>query len=301
MPAAVEALGVTKRFGGITALCDVDLHVGVGEVHGLLGPNGAGKSTLLRVLFGLVTPDAGTVALFGRDLVLDGTPVTLAGVAGFVDRPHFYPYLTARRTLELLAALDGGVPEGLVGTALSDVGLAAAAGRRVGRWSTGMVQRLGIAAALLRRPQLLLLDEPTEGLDPGGARDVLTLVRRLAADGVTVLLSSHDMAEVDAVCDGATILSRGQVACVGSLPELRRAAPVGRHHLVTSDDAAARTIATRHPLEVVAHPQRGLAVEAGPETMHEFICDLGRNDVSVVLLEQELSPLTALFFELTAA
>ncbi|HZQ84023.1 MAG TPA: ABC transporter ATP-binding protein [Acidimicrobiales bacterium] len=300
MPAAVEVAGVTKRFGAVTALSDLDLRVGMGEVHGLLGPNGAGKSTLLRVLFGLVAPDAGTVALFGRDL-REGTPEALAGVAGFVDRPHFYPYLTARRTLELLGAVDGGTPEGAVDRVLAEVGLADVAHRRVGRWSTGMVQRLGIAAALLRRPQLLLVDEPTEGLDPGGARDVLALMRRLAADGVTVLLSSHDMAEVDTVCDSATILSRGRVASRGSLAELRRAAPLGRHHLVTSDDDAARGMAARHGVHVFAHAQRGLAVEAGPAEMHEFICDLGRHDVSVVVLEQELSPLTALFFELTAA
>jgi ABC-2 type transport system ATP-binding protein len=299
--AAVNVVGVTKRFGDVTALSNVDLRVGVGEVHGLLGPNGAGKSTLLRVLFGLVTPDTGTVALFGREHRRDGTVATLDAVAGFVDRPHFYPYLTARRTLELLADVDGGPEVGAIDEVLSLVGLSDVARRRVGRWSTGMTQRLGIAAALLRRPELLLLDEPTEGLDPGGARDVIDLVRRLASDGATVLLSSHDMAEVDAVCDNATILHRGEVARSGRLDTLREEAPLGRHRLVTTDDDAALAMAARHGVRAERHHIRGLALRAAPAEMHAYICDLGRHDVSVVLLEQELAPLTALFFDLTAA
>src|SRR5579883_1669512 len=217
-----------------------------GSVHGLLGPNGAGKSTLLRILFGLVRPDAGTVLIHGRSHEHDGSVATLDGVAGFVDRPTFYPYLTARRTLELLADADG-IPRGpVIDEVLAVAGLTDAADRKVSGWSTGMRQRLGLACALLRRPRLLLLDEPTEGLDPTGARQLIELLRRIASDGVTVLLSSHDMAEVDATCDSATILRQGNVALEGSLDELRAAAPRGRHRLATSDDAAAVRLAEQH-------------------------------------------------------
>ena len=179
-------------------------------------------------------------------------------------------------------------------------GVAEEADRKVGGWSTGMLQRLGIACALLRRPRLLLLDEPTEGLDPNGARDLIELVRDLASRGVTVLLSSHDMAEVDAVCDNATILRRGRVARQGSLDELRAAAPTGRHRLMTSDDESAVRLAGAHAVEVERRPRGGLSLRAGPRELHDYVCELGRRDVSVVLLEQELSPLSALFFELTA-
>ena len=152
MTSAIDVTGLTKTFGRVSALSDVDLRVEPGEVHGLLGPNGAGKSTLLRVLFGLVRPDAGRAALFDRDHRIDGSVHTLAGVAGFVDRPHFYPYLTARRTLEHLAVADGRAAVAPIDDVLSDVGLSDVANRRVAGWSTGMLQRLGLACALLRRP-----------------------------------------------------------------------------------------------------------------------------------------------------
>jgi ABC-2 type transport system ATP-binding protein len=295
---AIEVSGLTKRFGDVVALDGLDLSVGTGEVHGLLGPNGAGKSTLLRILFGLVRPDQGTVTIFGRQHQRDGSVETLADVAGFVDRPHFYPYLTARRTLELLAEADGD-PDPPIDEALDATGLTGAARRKVGGWSTGMVQRLGIACALVRRPRLLLLDEPTEGLDPKGARELLDLVQSLTTAGLTVLMSSHDMAEVDAICDHATIVRRGTVACRGSLDELREAAPPGRRRLVTSDDDGAVLVAEQHAIQVERLARGGLTLGAGPAELHDYICDLGRRGISVVQLEQELPPLTALFFELT--
>lgn len=295
----VELAGVTKRFGDVTALDEVDLAVSEGTVHGLLGPNGAGKSTLLRCVFGLVRPDSGRVALFGREHHLDGEADALEGVAGFVDRPHFYPYLTARRTLALLAAADGIGAAADIDGVLDRVGLASAAGRRVAGWSTGMLQRLGLAAALLRRPRLLVLDEPTEGLDPAGARDLAGLIRSLADDGVTVVLSSHDMAEVDVMCDDVTILRRGEVVRSAPLAVLRADAPAGRHRMLTSDDAAARRIAASSAVSLELDHRGGLLVLAGPSELHRFVCDMGRADVSVRLLEQDVAPLTALFYSLT--
>ena len=185
----IEASGLVKRYGDLTAVDHIDLSVREGDVYGYLGPNGAGKTTSLRMLLGLIRPDAGSARLFGRDPLEEGARA-LDGVAGFVEAPRFYPYLTGLRNLQLVAALDGDGAEGRIGEALDTVELADRAGDKVGGYSHGMRQRLGIAGALLRAPRLLLLDEPTTGLDPAGMRDMRRLIRRLADQGITVLLSS---------------------------------------------------------------------------------------------------------------
>jgi ABC-2 type transport system ATP-binding protein len=298
---AIDVEGLTKTYGDVVALDEVTLSVAAGEVHGLIGPNGAGKSTLLRILFGLVRPDRGRAALFGREHAVDGTVETLRRVAGFVDRPRFYPFLTGKQNLELLAMVDGDPDASRVEEALRTTGLADAAERKVGGWSTGMRQRLGLAAALLRRPRLLLLDEPTTGLDPAGARDLNALLRSLRDDGVTVLLSSHDMAGIEALCDSASIVDRGRVLRRGSLAELRASAPAGRHHLETSDDDAALEIARQHPVVIERDERGGLTLAAGRKELHDLVCELGRRDVSVVQLELEVAPLAALFYELVDA
>src|ERR671920_773624 len=192
--AAIEARGLVKRYDEITAVDRVDLTVRAGDVYGYLGPNGAGKTTSLRMLLGLIRPDEGTAKLFGRDPLTEGVRA-LDGVAGFVEAPRFYPYLNGRRNLELVAALDGDGAAERIDAALDTVDLAERAKHKVGGYSHGMRQRLGIAGALLRAPRLLLLDEPTTGLDPAGMRDMRRLVRRLADQGMTVLLSSHLMGE----------------------------------------------------------------------------------------------------------
>src|SRR4051794_18516228 len=168
--APVEVRGLVKRYGEITAVDGVDLTIDAGDVYGYLGPNGAGKTTSLRMMLGLIRPTAGTVRLFGRD-PLDGV-AALDGVAGFVEAPRFYPYLSGLRNLELLGALDGGGAAARIDDVLATVDLTARAGDRVGGYSHGMRQRLGIAAALLRAPRLMLLDEPATGLDPAGMRDM---------------------------------------------------------------------------------------------------------------------------------
>ena len=176
---AVETEGLVKRYGDTVAVDGVSLRVEPGAVRGLLGRNGAGKTTLLRILFGLLPPDGGRVRLFGRD----AGPADVEareGVGGFVEEPRFYPYLTARRNLELLARLDGRPGAARADELLERVGLQSSRDVEVGNYSTGMRQRLGLAAALLREPRLLLLDEPTIGLDPAGARDVRTLIAELA-------------------------------------------------------------------------------------------------------------------------
>jgi ABC-2 type transport system ATP-binding protein len=197
----VTVSGLTKRFETTCAVDGVDLVLGEGEVRGLLGPNGAGKTTLLRMLLGLVRADGGTIELFGRRL--DGQDsLALDGVSGFVEEPSFYPYLSGRANLEVLSELDGPDARGRIDEVLEQVELTGRAADRVGGYSSGMRQRLGIAAALMRAPRLLLLDEPTSALDPAGARFVIELVRTLSENGAAVLLSSHQIEELDRAMTG---------------------------------------------------------------------------------------------------
>jgi len=294
----IEARGLVKRYGGVTAVDHVDLTVGAGDVYGYLGPNGAGKTTSLRMLLGLIRPDAGIAKLFGRDPLLDGARA-LDGVAGFVEAPRFYPYLSGRRNLELVAALDGDGAAGRIGEALDVVELAARAKDKVGGYSHGMRQRLGIAGALLRDPKLLLLDEPTTGLDPAGMRDMRALVRRLAAQGITVLLSSHLMGEVEELCDRVAIVRAGRVVYEGSLPELL-ASTAGRYRLRTTDDVRAAAIAADRPgIAGVRISDGGLTLQAGEEAATALSIALGEAGIGIAALVPRTATLEELFFRMT--
>jgi ABC-2 type transport system ATP-binding protein len=298
--AAARASGVIKRFETTCALDGVDLTVEEGEVRGLLGPNGAGKTTLLRILFGLVGPDGGAVQLFDRPLDVDDR-LSLQGVAGFVEDPTFYPYLTGRVNLELLAELDGGGRESRIDEVLGRVGLASRGADRVSGYSTGMKQRLGIAAALLRGPRLLLLDEPTAGLDPAGVREVGALVRELAGDGVAILLSSHQIEEVEGVCDTFTVLRRGRVVWDGTAPELRAQAPASGYRLLTSDDRRALQLAADHSgVRATPHADGGLTLSVDESRLDAYVLALGSAGIAVRLLELVVSPVEAMFFALTS-
>jgi ABC-2 type transport system ATP-binding protein len=299
---ALEALAVSKRYGGREALCGVDLVARPGELHGLLGPNGAGKTTLMRVSLGLVRRDAGSVRLLGRSLDSTGGPVP-DGVAGFVDAPAFYPYLSGRRNLALLARLDGDRRSGRsdrIDHALEQIGLGAHADVAVAGYSAGMRQRLGLAAALLRSPRLLFLDEPTSSLDPAGARDVRALAQRLADEGAAVVLSSHDMTEVQELCAVITVIDRGRVIFSGRVDELRKRAPAAVHGLHTSDDCAALDLAVRRPgMKVAASAGGGLEVSADIEALDAYVIALGCAGVAVRVLERRTRSLESLFLELT--
>src|SRR5204862_1499657 len=222
----------------------VDLSVARGDVYGYLGPNGAGKTTSLRMMLGLIRPTAGSVRLFGRDPQLSVD--ALERVAGFVEAPRFYPYLSGRRNLALLAAFDGGEAAGRIDGALETVELTDRAKDRVGGYSHGMKQRLGIAAALLRDPRLMLLDEPATGLDPAGMRDMRTLIRRLSESGMTVMLSSHQLAEVEELCNRVGIVRRGRMVYEGAIAELTRR-PGGGYRLRTRDDERALRVCGAQP------------------------------------------------------
>jgi ABC-2 type transport system ATP-binding protein len=299
----IQARGLVKRYGRITAVDHVDLTVSRGDVYGYLGPNGAGKTTSLRMLLGLIRPDAGSAQLFGRDPLLEGVRA-LDGVAGFVEAPRFYPYMTGRRNLELVAALDGDGAAGRIDAALDTVDLADRARDKVGGYSHGMRQRLGIAGALLRDPQLLLLDEPTTGLDPAGMRDMRVLVHRLAAQGITVLLSSHLMGEVEELCNRVAIISNGAVRYEGSLPELLKTT-AGRYELRSTDDVRALEIAMHQPgIGAVAPvssspPTRGIAFNADERAVPALSLALAQAGVGISALVPRTATLEELFFRMT--
>jgi ABC-2 type transport system ATP-binding protein len=218
--AAIASAGLTKRFGALHAVDQLDLAVPAGSVYGFLGPNGSGKTTTIRMLLGLVFPTAGTSTLLGRRTV-DALP----DIGALVEGPAFHPYLSGRANLERLDAADrsadAGTARARVGEALERVGLSAAAGKRYRNYSLGMRQRLGIAAALLRPRELLVLDEPTNGLDPQGTREVRALVSELAKGGVTVFLSSHLLSEVEQLCTDIGVMSAGRLVWQGRLADLR--------------------------------------------------------------------------------
>ena len=299
---ALRATGLIKRFGTTAAVDGVDLALAAGEVHGLLGANGAGKTTLLRMLFGLIAPDAGQVTLLQRALDGPGS-AALDHVGGFVEEPTFYPYLSGAANLALLAKLDGtdaNCTPALVQEALAHVDLARRATDRVSGYSTGMRQRLGIAGALIRQPRLLLLDEPTSGMDPAGARAVAGLVRELAGQGVAVLLSSHQIGELEKVCDAYSFMREGRIVWHGTAVEMIAAAPASAYALTTSDDERALGLATAHPgLRVGRSAQGQLTIAVSSDQLDGFVLALGDARIAVRRLELLVSPLESMFFALS--
>jgi ABC-2 type transport system ATP-binding protein len=294
----VKARGLVKRYKEVLAVDRVDLNVHAGEVYGFLGPNGAGKTTTLRMLLGLIIPSAGSVELFGRDPMTEGARA-LSGVAGFVEAPRFYPYLSGRKNLEMMAALDGGDASARIDEVLALVDLERATHQRVGTYSHGMGQRLGIAGALLRNPRLLILDEPATGLDPAGMRDMRELIRRLAGEGITVLLSSHQLPEVQEVCDRVAIIRAGRVAYEGPLAELRGSSDRG-YRLHTHDDARSLEVARVQPgIHELESNESELSFKASEGDAGALSIALGRAGIAIFRLAPALATLEDLFFELT--
>jgi ABC-type multidrug transport system ATPase subunit len=283
---AVETVGLRRSFGSITAIDGVSLAVRTGTIFGLLGPNGAGKTTTLRILLGLIRADAGSVRLLGRPLSRD--PGLFAQIGAVLDRPAAYPYLSATDNLRIFAAAAGGNARARgsrVRDVLALVGLTQSAHRAVAGFSTGMHQRLALAVALLREPSLLLLDEPTNGLDPAGVAEVRDLLAGLAAQGATILLSSHVLTEVERLCDQLCILRAGKVAAYGSV-----------------DDIAGRSTGVRARFGTEAQTQQALRVlarasisarhsERDPLTVEAEASDFGGEQLGRLLAGEGLYPI----------
>ena len=214
----VEARGLTKHYGSFVAADAVDFSVYRGDVFGFLGPNGAGKSTTIGMLLGLIAPTRGEVSLFG--LPPSQLNVGLANVGGIIESPAFYPYLSGHDNLKALASLRPGTTPKRIDEVLEIVGLTDAAGRSFGKYSMGMKQRLGIAWTLLHDPELLILDEPTNGLDPSGTIEVRQLILSLAEQGKTIIISSHLLHEIEKVCDRIAVIQHGKIVAEGEINEL---------------------------------------------------------------------------------
>ncbi len=296
-PPPVEVRGLVKRYGTLTAVAGVDLTVHTGDVYGYLGPNGAGKTTSLRMMLGLIRPTEGTVRLFGRDPM--ESVQALQGVAGFVEAPTFYPYLSGRRNLQLLGAFDGDGASGRIEQALETVELSNRAGDRVGGYSHGMKQRLGIASALLRDPRLLVLDEPATGLDPAGMRDMRVLIRRLADQGITVLLSSHLLAEVEELCNRVAIVRRGEIVYEGEIAALKRTAGATYRLSTTDDQRALAVCRAQAGIEDVREQHGRISFTAEDGAVAELSQALIEAGALIRALAPQTITLEDLFFSLT--
>lgn len=300
--AVIEVRGVRKTYRRARrppqrALDGLDLTVEEGGVFGFLGPNGSGKTTTIRVLLGLVRPEAGDVRVLGRP-VPESLPEVIPHIGALVESPQLFPNFSGRRNLRLLAGV-AGLPDSRVDEVLEQVGLTDRASDRVKGYSLGMRQRLGIAAALLKKPRLLVLDEPSNGLDPAGIREVRELLRSLGAAGVTVFVSSHLLGEVEQMCDHVAIVARGKLLMTGTVREVIAAnrQSTGEVRVVVADLAAAAVALSGH----------GFAVETGDDHLAvrgatdpaEITRVLARKKMYVSQLTPVEASLESVFFELT--
>jgi ABC-2 type transport system ATP-binding protein len=288
----VQTEGLSKRYGGLTAVHDLNLTVRAGEVYGFLGPNGAGKTTTLRMLLGLVRPTAGTVRLFGRA----PGPGQLARVGALIEGPACYPYLSGRENLRVFARY-AGVGADRVQLVLDLVDLADRAGDPYAAYSLGMKQRLGVAAALLKDPRLLILDEPTNGLDPAGMADMRMLIRRLGAAGCTVLLSSHLLGEVQQICDRVGVVSHGRLIAESSVADLR--GTTGLRVVAEPVDRAADLVRALVGVDRVRVVDGALELTVEPGRAADINAELVDAGVAVSELRPQERDLEQVFFELT--
>jgi ABC-2 type transport system ATP-binding protein len=300
MSAVIEIAGLRKTFhtlrqGRRIAVDGFDLLVESGQIHGFLGPNGSGKTTTLRALLGLVGADGGRMSVLGASAP-ERLPEVAGRVGAIVESPQFFGNFTARRTLRLLA-VAGGVPTSRVDEVLEQVGLRDRSEERVKGYSLGMKQRLAVASALLKNPELLILDEPANGLDPAGIREMRDLMRSLAASGVTVLLSSHILAEIQLICDHVTIISRGRRVAYGRVDEVLAGFDQHEWQVRVVELERAEELLTQAGMSVTAHPDH--LVVAGVDQPELITRTLGEQDLWVRELVPLRPDLESVFLELT--
>jgi len=291
---AIETHNLTKRFAdGTLGVNDLSLQVRHGEVYGFLGPNGSGKTTTLRMLLGLATPSNGYATVLGAT---PGSTESLARIGAMIETPAFYPYLSGRDNLRVLAG-HAGVDERHIATVLTTVDLASRGRDRFQTYSLGMKQRLGVAAALLKDPELLILDEPTNGLDPAGMAEMRDLIRTLGQEGRTVLLSSHLMGEIEQVCDRVGVIRHGQLVAEGTVDELR-----DRDRLLVRaepSEQARRLIASVAGVEDVTIVRGEIHVDGDPAAASEIARVLVQASVRLFELRVERASLEDIFLALT--
>lgn len=299
---AIATSGLTKRFGGgQLAVADLDLTVPRGSVFGFLGPNGSGKTTTIRMLLGLVAPTAGSHELLGIRMP-EGWATALPKVGSLIEGPAFHPHLSGVANLRRCDAADRTADPRTsrerIGAAVERVGLTAAAGKRYKAYSLGMKQRLGIAAAMLGPRELLILDEPTNGLDPQGTREVRTLIREIAAEGTTVFVSSHLLAEIEQVCSHVAVMRAGRLVTQNSIEELRASSGT-RIRVETPDTDTASGVLTGLGLTDVRSSDAEVSAELGEQTPERICAQLVGKDVAVRGLAVVRPSLEDIFVQLT--
>jgi ABC-type multidrug transport system ATPase subunit len=298
-PIVLSTHGLTKDFKRLRAVDNLDLSVCKGDVFGFLGPNGCGKTTTIRMIFGLTYPTSGYVQVLDHKLPGDRLRA-LRHLGGFVDDPMFYGNMTARRNLGLLGGMNGAVTEERITEVLEIVGLAERAKSKVGGFSHGMRQRLGIALALIHNPDVIVLDEPTSGLDPQGMKDVRELIRSLGAQGTTVFLSSHLLHEIELVCNRAVIMSRGRVVVQGPVSELHPASHAVK--VMTGNQGKAWEIISSMAAPGAAKRDEDyIVVDSGDSFVPEMVRRLVAGDVDILAVVPAIEQgLEDMFLELTA-
>jgi ABC-2 type transport system ATP-binding protein len=288
--------GLVKRFGSITAVDGLDLEVRRGEVVGLLGPNGAGKSTTIGMVLGLITPTAGTGEVLGRDVRVRREDA-LAGVGAMLEVTSFYPYLSGRDNLVSIALLRGGGALGRVDPLLARLGLAQRGGSKFRTYSLGMRQRLGIASTLLSDPALVILDEPANGLDPAGQREIRELIRELAGENRGVLLASHLLYEVEQVCDRVLVIKKGKLIASGTLADVTRGASY--FEIVVDDKGRAAQVLRGLGVKEIRETSAGLEVVTDPARGAELNRALASAGLYASAIIPRASSLEDVFIELT--
>jgi ABC-2 type transport system ATP-binding protein len=290
----VETHGLTKRFGsGVLAVDSIDMSVRRGEVYGFLGPNGAGKTTTLRMLVGLIRPTSGTATVVGQT---PGSPAGLARIGSLIESPGFYPYLSGRENLRVVADL-ASVNQKRVDEVLDIVELASRAGRKFGTYSTGMKQRLGVAASLLKDPELLILDEPTNGLDPQGMAEMRKLIKDIGQGDRTVLLSSHLLGEVEQICDRVGVISNGHLVKQSTVQEL-----LGEKGVMVKaepSDQASEVLTRMFGAASVVHEDGYFHLKTDPSRSMEINKELTTAGIGVSELRPFERSLEEVFFQLT--
>ncbi|WP_235680288.1 ABC transporter ATP-binding protein [Paenibacillus albicereus] len=296
-PWLLETSGLTKKLGGKAVVRDVELRIGEGDIYGFLGPNGAGKTTTIRMLLGLAKPTRGRVTVFGKELAKNRLDI-LRQVGSLVEYPSYYGHLTGRENLEVVRRLLDAPPE-RIAEALGIVRLEKDANRPVKGYSLGMKQRLGIAAALLGHPRLLVLDEPTNGLDPAGIQEVRELIKSLPEQrGVTILLSSHLLSEVEQMATRVGIITSGSLVYQDRIEQLKRRT-AGRIRLAVSEPEAAWKRLLEQGREA-QRDERGLTVPGGDDRdIAAIVAELVRERHAVYRVEEERSSLESVFLEMT--
>jgi ABC-2 type transport system ATP-binding protein len=301
---ALETAGLTKRFGRRTAIDGVDLQVPRATAFGFLGPNGAGKTTMIRMLLGLTKATSGSMRLLDLPVPAE-RHLALQRVGAIVEEPRFHPHLSGRENLSIVAAVRGPDVRARIVPALARVGLAERADEKVKRYSLGMRQRLGVARCLLADPQLLILDEPTNGLDPGGIQEFREMIRAMVEqEGRTVFISSHLLDEVEKTCDAAAIVDRGKVVTQGSIAELA-AGDGTAHELILEVDDVERAVTILETSELVCSVDRAndgmrMVLTGGASSAAEVNATLVRAGIGVSRLEPVRQSLEQRFLEITA-